>query len=225
MALEKEIKKWSVFWRLTTTWKVERRKIGRGTYPYYECICSCWTKKFIHYFSLQKWTTKSCWCLQKDSVGNLRKTHGLSMTRIYKIRAGMKKRCYNPKSKSFKNYGARWIVICDERLNNFEKFYEDMGESYEEHIELYWIDNTTLDRIDNNKSYCKDNCRWATKKEQANNKRKGKWKREKKYWKSERELAEECGASYGSFRYQLHKFNGDMEALLKKYQWDKLELD
>lgn len=222
MVFSKEIKKWSVFWRLTTTWKVEQRKVGRWFYPYYECVCSCWTKKFVHYFALQSGSTKSCGCLQKEKVGELRKTHGLSKTRLYRTRADMKKRCYNPRCKSFKDYGARWIVICDEWLNSFEIFYEDMYPSYLEHVERFWVKDTTIDRIDYNGNYCKENCKWATKKEQATNKRKFKGKREKKYGFSERELAKICGITYGSFRYQLDKFNKDMDALLKKY---KLELD
>lgn len=220
MVYNKDIKKWSIFWRLTTTWNVEWRKISRWLYPYYECICSCWAKKFVHYFSLQSGQTKSCWCLQKDRAGDSNKTHGLSPKRIYKIRAGMKKRCYNSETKSFKNYGARWIRVCDEWLNDFEKFYEDMNPSYEAHAKEYWEKNTTIDRIDVNWNYCKENCRRATKKEQVENKRKWKWKREKIYGLSERELAEKCWISYWSFRYQLRdKLKWDMETLLNKYNY------
>lgn len=91
----------------------------------------------------------------------------------------MKTRCYNKKCKSYHSYWWRWIQV---EWESFKDFYKDMWDSFIEHVEKYWIKNTTLDRIDVNWNYCKDNCRWATWEEQRNNKTTSrpviyKWKR------------------------------------------------
>ena len=90
------------------------------------------------------------------------KTHGMTNTRIYNIWKSMKRRC-TKEHDSYKNYGGRGITVCDEWLNSFEKFYEDMGEP---------TTNThEIDRIDNDGNYCKENCRWVSPKENCRNRR------------------------------------------------------
>ena len=85
----------------------------------------------------------------------------MSRTNVYKVYSAMIDRCRNERNVNYKDYGGRGIAICDEWLKSFENFYSDMGES----------NGKSLDRIDNNKGYCKENCRWATNKEQSNNTR------------------------------------------------------
>lgn len=113
--------------------------------------------------------TKSCGCLRRETtslVGLAKKTHGMRDTPEYGVWANMKDRCYNPSSEDYKNYGGRGIKVCERWLNSFENFYEDMGEKPWSKL-LY-----SLDRINNDGNYEPSNCRWATVKQQVNNRRK-----------------------------------------------------
>lgn len=95
----------------------------------------------------------------------LKPIHGFQARKhpSYTIWAGMKVRCLNPKSKFYPNYGGRGITVCDEWKESFEAFALDMG--------LRPSPDHTLDRIDNERGYCKENCRWATGTEQCLNRR------------------------------------------------------
>lgn len=83
----------------------------------------------------------------------------------------IKLRCNNPKNKSYKDYWARWIKCL---WDSFEQFRDDMWDSFRDHMNKHGLDNTTIDRIDNNGNYCKENCKWSTRKEQGYNKRNNK---------------------------------------------------
>lgn len=105
------------------------------------------------------------------SERNYKFIHKMNGTRIHRIWASMKQRCMNPKCERYKSYGARGIKVCDRWKDSFVAFKNDMYESYLDHVEKYGEKDTTLDRIDIDGNYCKENCRWATNIEQSLNKR------------------------------------------------------
>ena len=125
---------------------------------YYLCKCDCGNYTVIEKSHLTKKfnNTKTCGC----SNG----THHKRNTRLYHIFHDMKKRCYNPNSKSYKDYGGRGIKICKEWLYDFMSFYNWATSNG-------YNDNLTIERINVNKDYQPSNCKWITFKEQARNKR------------------------------------------------------
>ena len=92
------------------------------------------------------------------------------VNRLKSIFKSMNDRCYNSNKENYSRYGGRGITVCDRWRTSFENFYEDMGKSYEEHVDEYGEKDTSIDRINVDENYCKENCHWSTRSEQQLNK-------------------------------------------------------
>lgn len=171
------------------------RKKGHG-YAIYRCECG--NEKEIRIEHVRTGRVKRCGCKSASQ------THGHSYSGAYGTWTNMKARCLRETSDVYSGYGGRGIKVC-ERWMSFENFLEDMGERPEE---------KTLDRIDNDGNYCKENCRWATKSEQMNNRSNSRFLEYKGEVKTMRDWAVSIGMDYNKLNSRINTLKWSVERAL-----------
>ena len=159
---------------------------------HWHCVCDCGTEVIVDGKNLRRGHTRSCGCLRPDATRRSSTKHGQSYTPEYRAYIEMKNRCLNPDNHAYNSYGGRGILLL---WNSLEEFVQDMG--------LRPTPEHSIERIDNNGPYSRENCCWATRKEQSNNRRSTRYvKYEGRMW-TLAHLAEHLGLPYQTLYHRV----------------------
>jgi len=193
------ISKWDKYWKLTILKEVTQIWTRRR----FKCKCECWNTKDISLNSIRGWTI-SCWCYKDKIFKDMIYKDWRTWTTLYNIYKWILQRCNNINKTEYKYYGWRWIE-CEWKL--FEEFKEDMWYSYKK-----WL---TIDRINVDGNYSKENCRWVTMKEQNCNKRNTvyleyMWKKLTMKWR-----ADKLWIKYLTIRNRYYNYDMPVKDILK----------
>lgn len=184
----------------------EPSKNGRAMWL---CLCDCGKYITVMGKLLINGHTKSCGCLKYS-------LKGLSDSRLYRIWRGIKSRCYNEHHDAYYRYGGRGIIVCDDWKNSFQSFYNwAIANKYDS--------NLTIDRIDNNKGYSPNNCRWVDKTTQQRNRRGNLYYTINGVTKCLKEWCQVHNLNYATVHKRVSKYNWSIgEALELKERTTKI---
>lgn len=205
------------FWFWTTTWKQEIRFLKNWNKRIYvECKCVCWVIRYVCRGNLRSWATESCWCIskkrrKKEGTYSHRKTHWMSKSKIYRIYSWIKTRCNNKSASDYLHYWGRWIKCL---WPSFDEFYNDMWKTYKPGL--------TIDRIDVNWDYCKENCRRIGRDKQMRNRTDNVFVEYRWVTQTLIQWAEQTGINYYTLQKRHSKgWEGDLLFHKGKLTWQK----